>query len=178
MNYTFSKREKILILIFAVLLLGIFYFKFFLEPLNASIEQAQLNTETEQTTLVQNTAQLTKMRNMEQELEEIKAQGNVKPLPSYDNSEVMLTDLNSILSAASDYSLSFGATYTLPDASYITARPVTLVFVTGSYNTARSIIDELHESANINQVSDLSMNFTNDSNVNVSLTLTYYELAG
>jgi Tfp pilus assembly protein PilO len=178
MNYTFSKREKILILVFAVLLLGIFYFKFFLEPLNDSIEQVQINTETEQTALVQNTAKLTKMRVMEQELEEIKAQGNVKPLPAYDNSEVMLTDLNSILSAASDYSLSFGTTSALKDASYIMVRPVTLVFVASSYDTARSIIDELHESANINQISNISMTFTGDSAVNVSLDLNYYELAG
>ena len=57
-------------------------------------------------------------------------------------------------------------------------RPVTLVFVASSYDTARSIIDELHESANINQISNISMTFTNDSAVNVSLDLNYYELAG
>ncbi len=176
MNRAFTTREKVLILIFAVLLLGICYFKLLLEPINDSVDECETNTEIEQNLITQNTAKLTKMRSMETELEEIKAAGEVKPLPTYDNSEKMLTDLNSILSAASDYSLNFASSYALTDTPYIMARPVELIFYAQNYTTARSIIDALHDSANVNQIYDVAINVNDDDSVNVTLSIVYYEL--
>ena len=176
MNREFTTREKILIVIFALLVIGICYYKFLLQPINDSIEQYQLNTEAEQSEIVQNQVILKKMDNMEKELEEIKASGDAKPMPQYDNSEAVLTELNTILSQASDYSLSFGTVEALEETSYVMQRPVTLTFNAASYEVARDIMYELHDSDNINQISDISIAFDTDNGVSVSLSMSYFEL--
>ena len=176
MRRAFTTREKVLLVILALMLIGIGYFKLLLEPINDQISQYQLDTATEQDEVVQNTVLLTKMREMEKELEEIKASGDAKPLPNYDNSDAMLTELNTILSASGDYSLTFGSTYQLEESSYIMCRPVSFTFNASSYEVARSIIDELHASANINQTSDMTITFYSGGSVRVTMTVYYFEL--
>ena len=176
MGRSFTNREKVLMVILAVLLIGILYFKVLLEPVNDSIAQYEQDTETEQTEIVKNTAQVTKMKKMQEELTELKKSGDAKPLPSYDNSDAMLVELNSILASASDYSLTFGSTETLEEESYILRRPVSLVFYAGSYQQARSILDALHNSDNVNQISDLTITFKDDQSVAVTLSISFFEL--
>ena len=97
MNRAFTTREKILLVILAVLLIGIGYFKLILEPINSSIETYQSNTAAEQDEILLNTVTLAQMKMMQTELDEIHASGNAKPLPSYDNSDKLLVELNQIL---------------------------------------------------------------------------------
>lgn len=177
MNRAFTSREKVLLVVLAVLLIGIGYFKLILEPINTNIETYQANTNAEQDEIIVNTATLTKMRNMQQELEEIHASGDAKPMPAYDNSDCLLVELNRILSEADDYSLNFGGTSVL-DGDYIVRRPLSLTFTASSYEQARSILTALHDSDNINQITDLSVRFTggSDERVDVSLSIAYYEL--
>ena len=180
MRRAFTKREKVMIIILAVIILAICYFKLMLEPINEQIESYQTMTETEQTEITQNQAKLASMKKMQKELDEIYASNDAKPLPTYDNADVMLTDLNKILSSAKDYTLSFGGTETLEEASYIMRRPVSLVFYTDTYAQARDIIDELHDSENINQISDvsISMDDDRDNDVTVTLSISYFEVVG
>ncbi len=176
MSREFTTREKILIVIFALLVIGLCYYKLLLVPINDSIEQYQIDTETEQSEIVQNEVTLKQMKNMQKELEEIKSSGDAKPMPQYDNSEAVLTELNTILSQASDYSLSFGTVEALEETPYVMQRPVTLTFNASSYEIARSIMDDLHDSDNVNQISDISIAFNTDNGVSVSLSISYFEL--
>jgi Tfp pilus assembly protein PilO len=176
MKRAFTTREKIMLLVLAILLIAIGYYKFVLEPINDSITQYQLDTETEQSEILQNTAQLQKLDSMQTELDEINASGDAKPLPTYDNTDGMLTELNAILSKSDDYSLNFGTVAPLEETTYIMQRPVELTFNTGSYATARAILDELHNSNNINQISDLSMEIEDNGSVEVTLSISYFEL--
>ena len=41
MNREFTKREKVLLLIFAVLLIAVGYYKLLLEPINSQIERCR-----------------------------------------------------------------------------------------------------------------------------------------
>ena len=177
MKRAFTTREKVLIIIFAVIIIGICYFKLLLEPVNESISQYQTDMQTEQDEILLNQAKLAKMNQMQDELDEIYAEGDAKPLPSYDNSDAMLTELNSILSASNDYSLSFGTVSPLEQTQYIMNRPVTMHFYAKDYKTARGILDKLHDSDNINQLSDLTITFNDDSSVNVSADISYFELS-
>ena len=176
MRRAFTSREKALLVVLIIMLIGIGYFKLLLEPINDQVSQYQMDTQAEQDEIVQNTVVLAKQREMESELKEIKASGDAVPLPSYDNSDAMLTELNLILSTATDYSLTFGTPTTLEDSSYILWRPVTLVFTASSYTQARSIIDLMHASVNINQISDLSITFNSSGGVRVTATVSYFEL--
>ncbi len=176
MRRAFTTREKVMLIILAVLLIVIGYYKFVLEPINDSISQYQLNTETEQSEILQNTAQLQKLNNMQKELEEIKSSGDTKPLPTYNNMNAMLTELNTILDQSTDYSLSFGTVAPMEETTYIMKRPVELKFITANYDTARSILDQLHDSDNINQISDLNMEIDDNGSVSVTLSISYFEL--
>ena len=192
MNRAFTTREKVLLVILAVLIIGIGYFKLLLEPINTGIENYQNMTAAEQDEILVNTALLQKKKQMEQELEALFAQGDPTPIPVYDNSGTLLVELHRILDKSLDYSLNFSGTSPM-DVEYLIRRPVSMTFQTASYEQARAIINELHDSDNVNCISDLSMQVNNgnlnsrneiihwdldddtDYWVTVSLTITYYE---
>lgn len=192
MNRAFTTREKVLLVILAVLIIGIGYFKLLLEPINEGIENYQNMTASEQDEILVNTALLQKKKQMEQELEALFAEGDPTPIPVYDNSGTLLVELHRILDKSLDYSLNFSGTSPM-DVEYLIRRPVSMTFQTGSYEQARAIINELHDSDNVNCISDLSMQVNNgnlnsrneiihwdldddtDYWVTVSLTITYYE---
>ncbi len=176
MTRSFTTREKILLVVLAFLVIGIGYFKLLLEPINDQITEYQLNMEAEESEIISNTAILNRMQRMQEELQTIYASGDAKPLPSYDNSDRMLVELNTILSRASDYSLNFGTPAALADSTYIVRRPISLEFTADSYETARGIIDDLHDSDNINQISDLSIVFGDRGDIRVELDIAYFEL--
>ena len=166
MNRAFSTREKVLLVILALLLIGVGYFKLLLEPINESIDN-----------YTQSTAQLVQLRQMEQELEVIHESGDAVPLPAYDNAEGLLVELNHILAASTEYTLNFG-TVDMLDGGYIVRRPLSLQFSAKNYAAARGILTALHDSANVNQISDLSVSLPEDSDkgVQVTCSVTFYEL--
>ncbi len=190
MNRAFTKREKVMLVILAVLIIGIGYFKFLLEPVNAGIENYRQMEAMEQDQILQNATLVQQKRQMEQELEALFESGDPSPIPNYDNSANLLVELHKILEGSAEYTLNFTGTNPM-DVQYLIGRPVSLTFRTASYSAARRIIDKLHNSSNINSISDLSIQFNSDHNqiiywnestedsdkypIVVSLTITYYE---
>lgn len=174
MRRAFTTREKILLVILVVMLIAIGYFKLILEPINNSIANFQAMTGAEQDEMVRDSVILRKMQEMRRELEEIYASGDSRPLPAYSNADRLLVELNRILAQAVDCKLNFGATSVLED-NPIFRRPLELTFTAESYRQARSILDQLHDSDNINQISDLSVRFLEDGSVEVSALIAYFE---
>lgn len=183
MNRPFTTREKVMLVILCLLVIGIGYYKLILEPINTGVEEYQMMEAEEQDVIVQNMALVQKKKVMEQELEELFAQGEPTPIPSYDNFGKLIVELHSILDSTTDYSLSFAGTADMT-GGYLKRRPVQLSFNTGSYGEARSIIDRLHGSTNINQISDLNITINkpkddaDEGSVSVSMVITYFELIG
>lgn len=177
MNRAFSTREKVLLVILALLLIGVGYFKLLLEPINESIDNYTQLASSEQDAMLQGTAQLVQLRQMEQELEVIHESGEAVPLPAYDNAEGLLVELNHILAASTEYTLNFG-TVDMLDGGYIVRRPLSLQFSAKNYAAARGILAALHDSANVNQISDLSVSLPEDPDkgVQVTCSVTFYEL--
>ena len=190
MNRAFTKREKVMLVILAVLIIGIGYFKFLLEPVNAGIENYRQMEAMEQDQILLNATLVQQKRQMEQELEALFESGDPSPIPTYDNSANLLVELHKILEGSAEYTLNFTGTNPM-DVQYLIGRPVSLTFRTASYSAARRIIDKLHNSSNVNSISDLSIQFNSDHNqiiywnestedsdkypIVVSLTITYYE---
>ncbi len=177
MKREFTTREKVLLVILAVLIIGLSYYRFLLVPINDSIDQYQADAAAEQDEMLLNTQLLAKQRSMEQELDALFAQGDPAPVPEYDNSGVVLVELNSILSSAVDYTLNFGSTSELEDGGII-CRPVNMTFRANTYSQAKSILEQLHDSDNISVISDLSLSNTQESGqsyVDVTLLITYFE---
>ncbi len=177
MNRAFTTREKVLLVILALLLIGVGYFKLLLKPINESIDHYTQLAASEQDAMLQSTARLVQLRQMEQELEAIFESGDAVPLPAYDNAEKLLVELNTILAASTDYTLNFGTAETL-SGGYIVRRPLSLQFSAKNYAAAREILTALHDSLNVNQISDLSVSLPEDSEkgVQVTCSVTFYEL--
>ena len=186
MNRPFTTREKVMLVILSLMIIGICYYKFLLEPINNQIEQYNQTAAGEQDIITQNMALIQKKKEMEQELEAIFAENpDPDPIPSYDNSGVLMVEIHSILDGTVDYTLSFSDT-SLLSGGYLLRRPLELEFSVTTYSQARSIINRLHDSKNINQISDLSITRVNretrqtDEDIDtlrVKMVITYFELA-
>ena len=186
MNRPFTTREKAMLVILSLMIIGICYYKFLLEPINDQIEQYNQMAAGEQDIITQNMALIQKKKEMEQELEAIFAENpDPDPIPNYDNSGVLMVEIHSILDGTVDYTLSFSDT-SLLSGGYLLRRPLELEFSVTTYSQARAIINRLHDSKNINQISDLSITRVNretkqiDEDVDtiqVKMVITYFELA-
>ena len=158
MRHVFTTREKVLLVILAVLVIAVGYWKLILTPINDSIADLNAQTASEQDAILTNSARLSRMRQMQQELETLLADPDAKPLPDYDNS------------------LSFGDTYLLEDGGSIICRPISLEYTCGSYTAARTVMDALHGSDYVNLISDVTLDLDAQHGTKVNLTITYFEL--
>ena len=182
MNRPFTTREKVMLVILSLMIIGICYYKFLLEPINDQIEQYNQMAAGEQDIITQNMALIQKKK----ELEAIFAENPAPdPIPNYDNSGGLMVEIHSILEGTVDYTLSFSDT-SLLSGGYLLRRPLELEFSVDTYSQARSIINRLHDSKNINQISDLSITRVNRETkqidedadtIRVKMVITYFELA-
>ena len=167
-----------LLLILVVLVICLGYFKLIFEPIQDQVAQYQDTTSQEQSELEQDLILLMRKQEMQRKIEEVRASGEERTIPQYDNSRRLMLDLHRILDSAVDYSLDFSQSTT--QDSYIVLRPVTMSFQTHTYAQARAIVDALSESENMNQISDLSIR-TNQGRdrdlVQTDLVITYFEVA-
>lgn len=172
MNYAFSKREKVMLVILSVIVLGLCYFKFILEPINNKIDSYAGMTEEDMLGITENTAVIQKIRKMQEAIDEAKADGNYEPIPSYDNSKELLNELYATLEGTIDYQLSFE---NIGADDYVILRPISMTFKSADYESAREIINRLHDSANLNQISDVIIS-ADEGFYSVSLRVTYFEV--
>ena len=68
MRHVFTTREKVLLVILAVLVIAVGYWKLILTPINDSIADLNAQTASEQDAILTNSARLSRMRQMQQEL--------------------------------------------------------------------------------------------------------------
>ena len=172
----FLSREYKVLSIVVVLVAG--YCKLILIPINDQISSYRLNMEAEQTELDANQGKMAQMQKMQKAIEEIKAAGEKRTIPQYDNSGKLMIELHEIMSDTLDYSLDCSAGTVQQD--YIMLRPIVMTFRTSTYAQARQIVDRLCSSENISQISDMNMNtYTegrNSGTVETTLVITYFEI--
>ncbi len=176
MNRELTKREKILLLIFAIMIILLGYYKIILEPIDDQIsnyEGMQLQEETEVDT---KTTQAVKMSVMEKEIEKAKAGGIKRDVPDYDNSAVLLPKLYEIMDSATDYSMTFRDVVT---EGNVVSRGIDITFQTRSYTQARKIIDKIYDMGYALEISDITMQSTsstgNTSSMSTYINVTFYE---
>ena len=156
MNRELTRREKTLLLVLIVVVLVAGYCKLILIPINDQISSYRLNMEAEQTELDANQGKMAQMQKMQKAIDEIKAAGEKRTIPQYDNSGKLMIELHEIMSDTLDYSLDCSAGTVQQD--YIMLRPIVMTFRTSTYAQARQIVDRLCSSENISQISDMNMN--------------------
>ena len=177
MNREFTKREKILLLIFAVLIILLGYFKLILEPINSQVDEYSSMESEEQAEIDIKMLQALQMSIMEKEIEKARENGINRVTPDYDNSSVLLPKLYHIMDRTVAYSMNFGEITT--DGG-IVMRPVEINFETRTYKKAREIIDRLYDTNYAMQIEDVTIQTrkTTDANsVDTYLSVPLFEAA-
>lgn len=175
MNRELTKREKVLLLIFAVLLIAVGYYKLLLEPINNQIESYRSLTQEEQMQMETAQLQAVRMKQMEAEIAQAKAAGIERTIPDYDNSAVLLPQLYQIMDSTIEYAMDFDE---ITFEGNIAARPVQIEFETANYQKARRVIDKLCTTGYAMQIEDMTIQearTTDKRSVHTYLSITFFE---
>lgn len=178
MKRALTKREKILMLILAVLMIGIGYYKLVLSPINTQIEVYEGMAMEEQISLDTNTVRAAVMARMERETEQAKKSGKNWVIPAYDNREALMETLNRLFASCSSYALDFGEE---EKDGIVVKKPVQITYETGSYREVRDIIDRLYDCGYAMQVAEVTLQAreaTDRNLVTAYMNVTFFEANG
>lgn len=179
MNRVFSKREKALLVILALLILVALYYFFVQRPVTETLETADSQIENLKIQGDVLEARAIKMNNMKKEIEQLKASGNAVDIPEYDNLATVITFLNTVLSGKEDYVATF-AEPTL-GGDNIARRSVQISFTAPSYESAKAAVEALQNCPFLCRVDGVQMapannaSLTNSKSVATSVTIVFYE---
>lgn len=145
MRRQLTTREWMLLALLGVILLVSGYMLLFYMPQTAERDRCIGETKTCQIEIEAARLRLEEKRRMERELEALFS-ADTPPLSiaDYDNLQPVMFELNSILASTQDYSLSFS---TVDASQAIVRRSISMSFTTGTYKSAKAVLQQLHDSA-------------------------------
>lgn len=190
MRRQLTAREWMLLGVLGVLVLVSGYILLYYTPMTAerdrclgTAESCRVETEAAQ-------YRLDEKNRMEKELEEL---FSITPAPlgisDYDNLKPVMFELNSILSGTQDYTLTFG---TVDTTESIVRREISMVFNTMDYESAKTVLQRLHDSSYRCMLDDIHISIgdgqvfalwdnlgpsfgSNPGNVTVTGTIVFFE---
>lgn len=172
----FTLREKILLLVLVLFLVGLAYYQFVDQPVRSAIESARMqeNVLSEELSAIQ--MKIDKLENMKNELDGILTSGTIGKMGSYNSSKDEMKMLNDILDAADKYSISFADVTRTGDQI---RRNFSLQYITSDYDTAIGILSRLTNGEYRCLLSDVGCNINRsdgfNEQVSVNVTGTFYE---
>ena len=175
MKRKLTAREWMLLGVLAILVVVVGYIVLFYTPTTNARDTALAETESckEQTEAAQ--LRLAEKQRMERELDEIFAQNpNPLGLADYDNLQPVMVELNTILAATRDYSLSFA---TVDTSKSIVRREISVNFTCDSYGAAKNVLQRLHDSlyrCMLNNIS-ISLGRSDSGSISVSGSIVFFE---
>ena len=175
MRRQLTAREWMLLALLGIILLISGYMLLFYIPQTTERDRCIAETESCRIEIEAAQLRLEEKRRMERELEELFA-AEVPPLSiaDYDNLQPVMFELNSILASTQDYSLSFS---TVDASQTIVRRSISITFTAGSYDSAKAVLQQLHDSAYRCMLDGLSINIGQDrlGAVTVSGNIVFFE---
>lgn len=173
----FTLKEKLLLLLLSLVLVGLAYYQFVDQPVRSALEAARSEAESLQVELKTVEAKLERMRRMRSELEDVTSGGTATEMGSYNNSKAEIASLNDILSEALQYSITFANVTRSGDQI---RRNFTLQFTTDSLDTMEHMMSELarnHHRCLIGDVRCTAARNENlmNGNITVNATATFFE---
>ena len=153
----FSRGEKILLVLLALVLVGLVYYQFVDRVVRDNIAQAKAQTEAAQTELTAVNAKIKRMEEMQAELDSITRNPNASYMGSYNNSQEELAFLNDVLSATDQYSITFSNV--TRDGDQI-RRNFSLQFSTSDFVSMEKIMKQLGDGRLRCLINDINYNLT------------------
>lgn len=178
MGRTFTTREKVLILILAVLLLGCCYYLLVLKPSLDAMQSAETRLAVAQDEMIIQQAVAGKKAELEQKIAEAEAAGqSQKPLPAYDNAKNEIAALDSILAGASSYSINFSDAEI---SNSLARRGVEISFTADSFAAAYEVLGRLIDCPYRCLVTDItvtggSLGSSTSGKVSASASVVFFE---
>ncbi len=169
----FNKAESALLLVLALLLTALAYFRFVYIPISEEIERAHAERDALETELLGVEARVSQLTKMREELNLIGTDAD--RMESYNNSKAELALLNNSLISARQYSVSFSNV--TRDGDQI-RRNFSLQFTADDFAAAKRILASLTESeyrCRLGDVSYTKLSGSDGESVSVSATATFFE---
>lgn len=174
MSREFTRREKVLLLVLAVLVLGMTYYLLIHQPTTSQITEITAEQSQADSDLMLAQATHAQLVHMQEELAELAASGvQETEVPLYDNLQLVMNHLNEILAGTSDYSLSFQP---VDLSEEFVRRTIQMTFSCPDYNQARQIITVLASGPYRCQIGDLQLSAGQQGSVSVTMSITYFEV--
>ena len=172
MGRQFTRAEKILLVVLALILIALVYYKFVYTNIEQTISTANAEAETLQSELDIQQVQLASLQKMQNELDEIEADPNASRIESYNNSTAEIAFLNDILEDSIQYSITFGDVTRSGDTI---RRNFTLQYQTKNYAAAQKITEALSDGSMRCLIGDMRCSTDEEGLVTVSETATFFE---
>ena len=103
----FTRAEKIILVILALVLVGLAYYQFVYKMVAESIQKAHAEAEAIRVEMTGVNAKIQRMEEMQAELESIQSNPHASYMGSYNNSKEELAFLNDVLGGALQYNITF-----------------------------------------------------------------------
>ena len=173
----FTTKEKLLLLLLSLILVGLAYYQFVDQPVRTAINNAHAERDSLSMELTAVQAKLVVMRRMRDEMEDITAGGTVSEMKSYNNSKAEIALLNDILRGTPQYSINFANV--TRDGDQI-RRNFTLTFTTESFDTVVRVLRQLEQSPYRCLIGDLKISAARGGSIRlgtitVTATATFFE---
>ncbi|MBE5841652.1 MAG: type II secretion system protein M [Butyrivibrio sp.] len=174
----FTVREKVLLLVMVIIMLGALYYLMVFEPVTSEIHQAELAKQSLQDELLIAESRAAQIVNMRNEMEASEQAGrSFTYMPSYNASNIEIDYLHDVLETnADDYLINFNQ---ITRSGNQIRRHFSLSFTARSYEVAKKIISELEASEIRCLIGDISVSSSEESvidgDVGISCVATFYE---
>ncbi len=172
MSRNFTRTEKILLLVLAIVLLGLVYYIFVYRNVSDSIASSNAEKNSLQTEYDGALARLSQLKGMKEEVVDVKKSGSLSRMESYNNSKNETAFLSDILSDTRDYNISFSDVTRNGDQI---RRSFSLHYRTGNYREAEAIMLRLCQSRYRCLIGDVNCNIAADGETSMDMTATFFE---
>jgi len=179
MKRQFSNREKVLLVILALLLVACVYYILVEKPVSETLLDASQRQSAAESELTIASAQLEKMHQMQAALATLdpSAQADV---PDYDNAKNVVNLLNKAMTMTDEYTLTF---HPVVKDGAIARRSVQMDFRCGGYQTGKRILQTLLDSDYRCRITAMSVSCKQGQDIReeeviVNATVTFYEFIG
>jgi len=176
MKRQFSLRERVLLVILALLLLTCVYYVLVEKPVQDTLLDAKLRQSEAESQMTIASARLENMHQMQSALEQLdqSAQADV---PDYDNAKNVMKLLNEAMAMTDEYTLSFQS---VARDGAIASRTVQMNFRCGNYATSKRILKTLLDSDYRCRITSMRVSCTEGRDVraeevDVNASVTFYE---
>ena len=162
----FSKKEKLMIIILFILLIGLIYYRFIYITVSDATAAANNQAEAIQTELDSANIRLSKIKSMDS------LDTTIQRMGSYNSIKGETAFLNTVLANVPDYSVTFDDVTREGD---LIRRNFQLTFTTSSYADAVKIINELTTGDFRCLIGDVRCNIDNSGQTTMDVAGTFYE---